>query len=78
MRKDTEFDFRIDTEMLELLKIEAEKIDASTAFVVRMLLREGLTARGHYATTETQRANVRAASAERARKPGKPPGKSVG
>jgi hypothetical protein len=71
MDKSADLMLRITPEMLEMLKIEAEKIDASVAFVVRAMLKDSLAARGHYATTESERANVRAASEQRAaRQPG--------
>jgi hypothetical protein len=67
MRKAAELFVRMDQEMLDAIDVEAERIGETRSTVARMMLREVLAARGHYATTESERANVRASADARKR-----------
>lgn len=48
MNKEVKFFVRVDQEMLDALDAEAERLGENHSVAARMLLREALTARGHY------------------------------
>ena len=70
MSKTADLAIRIDEDMLRALDAEATKTRETRSIVARRLLLEGLRARGYLspAATESERANVRAVSAQRRRK----------
>lgn len=70
LNKEVKFFVRMDQEMLDALDAEAERLGENHSVAARMLLREALTARGHYTVlaklSKEASATVQALAAKRA------------